>query len=640
MLFVMETGAVADLRGARLLEPQGFGRSFKRGTGGDHPPAIEAHLGGRYYAVTGDRLADMPVALRTVPTATLARLLGEIGPAFRCGEGGEARPDRSAQAFRLAGRIRREGGDFAAFCAALDRDPDTAAWRREKGTERELRRAWERADGAAAPAAWGAPDMSLLHREPIPPPDWPRDLFPPYWGNFIDEAADARGAPPDFAGLAVLAAVAARIGNARWGCPWGDWREPSTLWAAAVGLPSSGKSPGLDVAAEPLSALEAEANHDWEERCRAFRTRREEAKAIRDRWLSDVKAAVANGAAPPHEPLGAREPDPPARRRVMSTDPTIEKAGRLAADNPRGLLLLRDELAGWLGGMDRYGGAGADRAFWLQSHGGRRWQPDRVKDGDRGVEVPHLSWNIIGGIQPDRLASLLLAGDDDGLASRFLYAWPAARMPRRPHHAPPGGRLLVALRRLDALPWTPPEPVALPFSADAADAMQAWREEAAAMEADAAGLFLTWIGKLPGFALRLAVVFAHLEWLAREGGAPPAEVNGDAMARACGFLSEYAVPMARRVFGAAALPEAERDARRLARWFMRQSPRPAVVNGRELRRMSDGPGIPTAERTEVALAELAEAGWCRPAPGRAGEAAGRPRKDWAMNPALMTEPAP
>ncbi|WP_372620868.1 DUF3987 domain-containing protein [Falsiroseomonas sp.] len=487
-------------------------------------------------------------------------------------------------------------------------------------------------------APWPDPDMSLAARDVLPPPQWPRDLFPPAWGGFIAQAAEARGCPPDFVGLCVLAAAAARIGNARWGSPWGGWREPTTLWAAAVGLPSSGKSGGMDEAADALAAIEAEANTDWEERCREYRTRKQEAREIRERWEGEVKAAVKGSTPPPMEPAGAREPDPPARRRAMTTDPTIEKAGRMAADNPRGLLLLRDELAGWLGGMDRYGGAGgADRPFWLQSYGGRRWVPDRVKDGDRGVEVPHLTWGILGAIQPDRVASLLMAGDDDGLAARFLYAWPATIKPARPRNAPPAGTLLDALRRLETLPWTPPEPVMLPFVGGAPDAMQEWREEAAALEAEASGLFLSWLGKLPGFALRLAVVFAHLDWLTKaEAAPPPAAVDADAVARACGFLSEYAVPMARRLFGEAALPEAERDGRRLARWYLRQNPRPAVLNAKALRRMAGGPNIPTAERMDAALAELAAGWWCRPAPLRAGDGPGRTRKDWAMNPVLIS----
>lgn len=488
---------------------------------------------------------------------------------------------------------------------------------------------------------WGTPDMSLAEREALPPPAWPADLFPGEWDSFITTAAEARGCPPDFVGVAVLAAVAVRIGNARWGSPWPGWREPTTLWCAAVGLPSSGKSGGLDEATEALGALETEANEDWETRLRAWRTKRQEAKEIRERWEGEVKAAVKQGAAPPLEPEGAREPDPLARRRMMSTDPTIEKAGRLSAESPRGLLLLRDELSGWLGGMDRYGGGGgADRAFWLQAYGGRRWMPDRVKDGQAGVEVPNLTWGIVGGIQPDRVASLLLAGDDDGLAARFLYVWPAPRKPIRPSTPPPVGRLTAALRRLETLEWLPPDPVTLPFTPAAAAALQEWREEAARLEADAAGLFLSWAGKLPGFALRLAVVFAHLEWLAAsDGTAPPGEVDANAVARACGFLADYAVPMARRVFGEAALPAGERDGRRLARWYLRQHPRPNTLNAKALRRMAGGPNIPDAERMDAALAELEAAGWCKQAPERSGGGPGRTRKDWRMNPALREDGA-
>ena len=49
----------------------------------------------------------------------------------------------------------------------------------------------------------------------------------------------------------------------------------------------------------------------------------------------------------------AAEPTPPQRRRIVSTDPTVAKAERMSAANARGLLMLRDELAGWLAGLDR-----------------------------------------------------------------------------------------------------------------------------------------------------------------------------------------------------------------------------------------------------------------------------------------------
>jgi hypothetical protein len=169
------------------------------------------------------------------------------------------------------------------------------------------------------------------------------------------------------------------------------------------------------------------------------------------------------------------------------------------------------------------------------------------------------------------------------------------------------------------------------------EALQNFRRRVKAMEAEATGLFLSWLGKLPGMAVRLAVIFLHLEWLAHPSDEPvpsPEVVGLNAITRALGFLGDYAVPMARRAFGEAALPEAERDARRLARWILQQSPTPEMLNARTLRRMANGPGIASSERIEAALAELAELGWVRPAPGRDGGGKGRQRSDWMVTPEL------
>jgi hypothetical protein len=139
----------------------------------------------------------------------------------------------------------------------------------------------------------------------------------------------------------------------------------------------------------------------------------------------------------------------------------------------------------------------------------------------------------------------------------------------------------------------------LRFAPEADEALQDWRREVKAMEGDAAGLHLSWLGKLPGMAVRLAVIFLHLEWLGRPAGTQaPEVVDFDAVTRALGFLADYAVPMARRAFGEAALPEAERDARRLARWLLRQSPVPETLNARALRRLGTDPAFrsPSASR--------------------------------------------
>ena len=100
--------------------------------------------------------------------------------------------------------------------------------------------------------------------------------------------------------------------------------------------------------------------------------------------------------------------------------------------------------------MDKYGGNGADRAAYIEAYGGRTYIVDRVKDG-ASIRVPYFAVGIIGGIQPDRLATMLLSGDDDGLVARFVFSWPEPRAPIRPRRAPDNVAALGKLRWLLSL---------------------------------------------------------------------------------------------------------------------------------------------------------------------------------------------
>ena len=53
-------------------------------------------------------------------------------------------------------------------------------------------------------------------------------------------------------------------------------------------------------------------------------------------------------------------------------DTTPEKVGTLLRDNPKGLLLYREEMAGWIGSFGRYSSSGSsERAMWVEAYGGR-----------------------------------------------------------------------------------------------------------------------------------------------------------------------------------------------------------------------------------------------------------------------------
>jgi len=111
--------------------------------------------------------------------------------------------------------------------------------------------------------------------------------------------------------------------------------------------------------------------------------------------------------------------------------------------------------------------------------------------------------------------------------------------------------------------------IVLPLVPKAADALQLYRRQVAVMETEASGLFLSWLGKLPGMAVRIATNLEHLYWCGdhEQSDRPPEAISARATAAAIAFLDGYATPTARRCFGEATLPQVDRDARMLARWI-------------------------------------------------------------------------
>jgi Protein of unknown function (DUF3987) len=371
------------------------------------------------------------------------------------------------------------------------------------------------------------------------------------------------------------------IGNARWGSPWDGWSEPPIIWSSSVGNPSSGKSPGLDAIRDLIGSIESDANTDHKDNLADWDTQKRRAKIKLEVWAEDCKRALKDNVMEPPKPTDAEEPPRPSRKRNVTNDPTVEKVARIILENPKGLMLFRDELAGWIGALDKYGGAGGDRAFYLESYGGRAYAVDRMKDPEP-IVIPALTVAIMGGIQPDRLATLVLSGDDDGLAARFIYMWPERIPPQRPT-------------------------------------------------------------RLPGMAVRLATILEHLHWCGdnEQSAQPPTSISARATIAAIAILNEYAAPMARRCFGEAALPEVDRDTKVLAQWTRQQANGPIGPNGTEVfavnaRDLRHAGVLNTKEvaRYEAAISELEAAGWLRPRPRRAGDNHGRRRKDWEVNPRL------
>jgi hypothetical protein len=309
----------------------------------------------------------------------------------------------------------------------------------------------------------------------------------------------------------LLSLAGALLARKRRACPWPGWKEPPVIWTAAIGNPSAGKSPALDATMEPARELEAELNADYLDRVREWNGGALAAELHQQTWEQAVKTAIDKHLALPAMPADCDPPARPHRRRLITSDTTPEKLVEVVAANPFGVLLHRDELAGWLGNMDRYGGSGGDRALYLEAYGARPYTRDRMKDPNP-IQCDALAVCICGGIQPDRLASLLLAGDDDGLVARILYFWPDPAPVTAAHRMPPVPSPLPALQKLASLTFPETGALAVPFTAEAADDMVSWQSGVRAMEASASGMMLSWLGKMPGLAARLALILEHLWW--------------------------------------------------------------------------------------------------------------------------------
>ena len=170
--------------------------------------------------------------------------------------------------------------------------------------------------------------------------------------------------------------------------------------------------------------MEMEMKAEWQTAAAEYESQREIWKVKVTAAKEKGKAAFKQGDAIAID-LGG-EPEKPPRPRLIVNDPSVEKLVEIARDNPRGLLLERDELAGWLAALSKSGKEG-DRQFYLEANSGKKsFTQDRIGRGT--VDCPPLALSIIGGIQPGPLRAYMGGGGDtkdDGLFQRFhLLVWP------------------------------------------------------------------------------------------------------------------------------------------------------------------------------------------------------------------------
>lgn len=480
---------------------------------------------------------------------------------------------------------------------------------------------------------WPEPLPGLLQSVLPPAPDLPLDdVVSPGVAAWVKGAAESKGAPADYVFVAILSVCASVIGNSRSVNIWQGWSEPPIIWSMCIGLPSSGKSPAIDAALDPLRALEHSVREETRKDHAEWQDRSELAKLKEQAWKHGAKLALEANDSPPPRPSDCDPGPPPHIPRLVVNDGTIERLGDILAKQPRGTLQMRDELAGWLQGMERYSGS-SDRPFWLEAYGGRSFTVERM--GRPPLTIDRLSICVLGGIQPDRLRSLLLKSDDDGLLARFLPIWPDRAPIAMPGAFANADLFEAILKKLSALQMVETgdgcaRPQTVYFSESAKAGMLAFRHEVRAWEEQNEGLLRSFVGKLPGLAARLGLVLAYLDW-AGAGDIEPCEMSAAQFSRAVDLIRSYFLPMARRAYAEAALPKAERTARRLVS-IIRERKRTSFSSREALR----WPGMGSIQKADLdpALIVLEEGDCIRKINVAAGPNGGRPPRTYEVNPAL------
>lgn len=476
----------------------------------------------------------------------------------------------------------------------------------------------------------------------------PEMILAPLRGWLMD-ISDRMQIPLDFSAAAAVVALGSSIGR---GCGiypkrHDDWLVVPNLWGAVVGRPSMMKTPAVSEGQRPLVRLETEAREEYEGTAKAFELDAEIMKITRAAHAEELKRALKKGDAEAveaaREKLATLESDAPHRRRYQTQDGTTEKIGELLIENPRGLLVNRDELIGWFRTLDKDGREG-DRSFYLEAwNGNRAFTYDRIGRGT--LDIPALCVSVFGAMTPGPLSTYVYQANrggigDDGLLQRFqVFVWPDAPNEwKNVDRFPDNTEKNRAWEIFKALSGDIPGATigenggipALRFSPGGQEVFDTWRDELETRLRGDHGLppsLESHLTKYRKLMPSLALIF-HLAAVA-DGATPGpvSEVSAVLAAAWCQYLESHAM----RIYGAATMPGMEP-----AREIVKHIRRGAIKTGATVREIwrHQWARLTTPEEVRAGLEVLEQYDWLTLEKTAPREKGGRPSEIVRLNPRI------
>ncbi len=256
------------------------------------------------------------------------------------------------------------------------------------------------------------------------------EMIPPALATWLTDIAETVKIPLEMVTAPAIVGIGSIIGRHIGIKPWKftNFVTVPNPWGLVVSRPGWMKSFAVGEALKPIGRLATAERENFEAR----RDQAEADIAALQAQLKDIKRRM-DEAAKDGKTLDKLKEEFAAKtkasrdakvveRRFMTHDATVEKLAELLRDNPRGMLVVRDEVYGLLRSFEKSGREN-DRQFYLEAWSGTgAFTHDRIARGT--IHVPSLTVSIIGGIQPGRVRTLSDeavggGGGDDGLLQRF-----------------------------------------------------------------------------------------------------------------------------------------------------------------------------------------------------------------------------
>lgn len=445
-------------------------------------------------------------------------------------------------------------------------------------------------------------------RRLVEPEPFPVETLPEPMRSYVVNNAESLGCCPSMVALPMLSGFAACIGNACVLQVKPGWFAKAILWTAVVAESGSLKSPAFEVGMVPFR----NADDAMEE---AFEKEHERYLSALQEWETAVRQKQEAG----------EKPKPPKHPCLLIDDSTNEAAVDKLQDSPRGLMMEKEELAVFIGGMEKYAGSnskqGAEAARWLVMYNAGRFKVNRKTGWPKTIRVKRASLSITGGIQPGLLRDMMdRTNRQNGMMARWLFTYPTPR-PKKWREGNGGDWLssvhvqnvadcLLADLQMVRGANNELSPQKIRLSREATDEYARFYNIHGAEHAQLTGDAAAMSAKLEEIPCRLALVFHCIKWATiSDPDAEIGEVDLETMRDAI-RLAQWFKREAERILGTIRETDDEADHRRLAEWIRAEGikNKKGCVIARDLRdNLRDFRNNTPA--AEAALRELARDGY-------------------------------